>query len=609
MILKKHKDSNLTTISVLLLEKIREFNQSDSANQLWSNGITRADLLNMIEESSKQLSFLARYPVPLLQKLIQADRVGKETLEKYRDVFVGFGVGMDKVSETSLFRDYQGYAPSPEGYFWAWTESPMFDKEKEIKIRELELSFSKSFETKIFDNSSRQYIKVEEIENFIKAYVHETQIHWFSIFREPNIKWTNDLLIRYKDFVDWSWIHRNPSVEWNFELIESVKDRLNWSYISCCPHLNWTPELLDKHKEYLVFKHEKPNYDGNKYKGFGRSARGVASAILDMKNENRERNPYGNLSGIISDSSHLDWSIELIEVVKGYWDWRVLSANERIPWTDEWIEIYVELLDFEALSSNRSVSWSQPLISKYLENWDWEALTLNPSLPWSESFIATYEDRWTWKYYDDRFVTEGKRLSHVTLKSSISSNTGIGWTLSMLKRWGSVVDLWTIAGCGNLTDMAIIYSGQKLDESRLVGWKHLKFSDWRESVELDDTGWERMARNPKSCVSKNNVEYYHSRRISLVVFQGNARDGAYQQKDLSVLEVLKELPAKGFEFQDLVENEFTWLQHLLGSNFVNDGLWDEVIEELFTPDFIKEYLSFLDNNIGLLTGSITEHEN
>src|SRR5690606_470013 len=59
-------------------------------------------------------------------------------------------------------------------------------------------------------------------------------------------------------------------------------------------------------------------------------------------------------------------------------NWSLLSQSTKIKWTRELIDKYFLLWDFKSLSKNSSLPWTLSLVQRYAHYWDLKALKQNP---------------------------------------------------------------------------------------------------------------------------------------------------------------------------------------------------------------------------------------
>ena len=412
--------------------------------------------------SKEELIFLSRYPKPILENLVLKKIISKEEIENFIGLFKHFNISIESYYPENYLNEFKNNF-FPEGYFQVVISN--YPVRNNLFIDEIQ----KEFKIKRMNNEHGIDISLNQFCQFIYKYNVSKEITWYDVCCHPNIPWTNELIIKYRNVWYWETLHRNSSIIWNFELIEKAVDYLNWAFISSYEYLIWDTLSLTKYKDYIIF-----SIDPDKKWKRGYNKKGKKYSIYGP-GESFNDNIHSNLKGSLSLSESIDWSKEIIDCVLDYWDWEELASNKSIAWDEEMIEYYSKKLDFKSLSSNPSVKWNERLIEKYKSKWDWKNLSGNLSLPWSYEFIERYEKKWQWKlknYYNN--ISDESNF-----QSSISTNPSIMWNIKMLSKWERRLDFWRIARRGNLQDKALKRFYHKFDRKELVGWTFHKCSDFR----------------------------------------------------------------------------------------------------------------------------------
>lgn len=539
---------------------------------------TFSDLVSYLNNAKEVFNYLVRYPKPILGKLISEKIISDRDFKEYKIIFDYYGVSLKcEPEEVSI-----GRYPPPEGFFKVWISSFNFD------FAPLVTDIKNKFVTKTSESGNVVFVSSKQVNEFLEKYKDIEEIHWSFFCQETNIPWTNELITRFSDVWDWKRLHRNPSVKWNFELIEANLKYVNWLFISTCPSLKWTKERLIEYKEYLVFHSNKPNKKGDEY--------------------SLQENGFSSSKNVsLSSSKTIEWSLEIIDCVRDYWNWDELCSNESIPWDGEIIDYFEEQIHFGSLSSNPSVKWTEELIRKYRFKWDWEGLSGNPNLPWSYGFIKEYEDQWYWKPdFDDYFENEIVYPLSLINSPSISSNQAILWDEKMLLEWENRVDFWRIAKAGKIEESAIKKFHTKFYRKEVVNTELYKHSDWYDSADIYRTGWENFSINKNFFMTRKNIDFYYQNSISLTYPVGNlANDGFFETKDYRLLEILKNSLVLEISLNELIENEAGWSQYLVNDSFINDSIWVSVLKPIFTDELCRSYLEYHLNYIELSEKSET----
>jgi hypothetical protein len=524
--------------------------------------------LDNLEYFNKVEAYLLRYPRTILNYLACNKLVSNSVLKSQKEIFNFFEIRLQE-KESSLYLEWD---QAPPGYF-----SVKFDTKNTYQpIKENILN---SCKTKTRDYSDVIFVLSKQIGRFIDSYKDSKEINWEYISKETSIKWTNELLKEVRDLINWKYLYTNPSIKWNFDLLHENKDKIDWRKIVTKPQLFWTTEFIIEYKKYLHFTNLNIFFDGSRFTRY------------EYLTDNPM--PYRYFNASISLARNVNWNYELIDRFKDIWDWNELSANSSIGWNEYLIGIFSEYISFKYLSINPDVIWSEYLIEKYAAKWDWNFLSGNPKLPWTFNFIKKYENKWTWKpdiHHDRLEYLEYDRNIGMRHRS-ISTNVGIVWDEKMISEWLEKIDLWRIAYLGKLRDDVILKFHEEFNKNELVDWRYDKFSDWSETVEIHRTGWGNLALNDNFFLTKKIVEFLSKTKITLKVPVGNfAYNGYYDQKEVCLLEILRNNPLKNITFQDIIENEEGWSNELLNEEFINDSIAERFIKPLFTEKYMLKFM-------------------
>lgn len=233
------------------------------------------------------------------------------------------------------------------------------------------------------------------------------------------------------------------------------------------------------------------------------------------------------------------------------------------------------------------------MIEKYSKRINCVNISGNPNLPWSYYLIKKYQDKWQWRPEYDWYHDE-KTNDY----PSLSTNSGIEWTLEILNDFNVKVDFWRIALKGKIPEETIKRFKKEFDRKELIGWEHYRFSDWRETAEIHRTGWENLSLNPNFSFSSNLLVFLYKNTVKLTYPEGNlAHNGDYVTKEFRLLEILKNTPIAISELDELMDNELSWGKILVNENHINDTIWEILLKPLFTEKYIEEFLSFIKTKI------------
>lgn len=557
------KNININFLANLLFKELKSKDVFHNFEKLLKISPSIPQIIEIIKYAQEFDNFIIRYPKPILKKIIDCKLLATDKIKQYSDVFNRFEIDL-VVKDQAQKREKDS---SPNGYFRAWISAYQFD------YRPIINDIIENFKTKNSDSCNLIFVSVDQINEFIEKYKSIKEIHWHVISQETNIRWTDDLITMYKDLWDWKYLNKNSSVFWHFNLLDKIPDKINWQRIVHETQLKWNAEQINRYKNYLHFSNIGIKQEfGGCYINY--------NYLTDRTNSK---------GASLSSSSCVDWNLDLIKQFKELWDWNELSTNENFIWDKNIIDNLSDHISFNFLSMNKSVEWSEDLIDDYLERWNWELMSGNPNLPWSSDFLKKYEMKWQWRpKYDWYFVEKTNTYP------SISTNTGIIWDNTMFLQFKDRIDLWRIAKIAKVNDDVLRISYIELCRNENIGCEFHKFSDWNDTVDLYRTGWENLKLNNNFTISLDNIEFYFLKNIELTYPVGNmANDGTYVTKTYRLLELFKEKPVCGITINDLIENEFGWTQYVLNENFINNSVWDQVIEPLFTEELCLLFLTNL----------------
>ena len=507
-------------------------------------------------------NFIIKHSKPIFTKVKKEKNLTSFEIERIKSFFKNnlHGIDDNEIEDNAKYDNYFSLKLHDFGYDINNFISDLRDK----------------YKFKYTTGSMYVYISVDELEKFIDEYKDFANFKVYSLLRIANqtsINWTTRLINKYSDIWGWHFLHRNPKVNWNFEIIDQNISRVNWSFISSYENLKWTVELLIKYKDYLIF-----SVDKSHYQKIGRNKLGKEYAIISVSDSLQESyNYYSYLSGSISLSKTIEWSKEIIDSVKEYWNWSELCGNNSIFWSEEIIAYFKDYIDFKSLSINPNVPWSEKLILKYYDLWNWEELSGNKGLNWSFDFLKKYVNNWSWKPRHNWYINDENVDS-----PSISTNEGIQWTLEILNEWNDKIDFWLIARKGKICNDALMHYFEELNRKEKVGWIFHKYSDWRETEDIYRTGWENLALNKNFRISMQNVNFLYEKKISLTYSEGNLaqNDGSYETTEYRILELLKDSVIEGIAIDDLMANENSWSNILINDEFINDSIWLNIIKPI-----------------------------
>ncbi len=189
-------------------------------------------------------------------------------------------------------------------------------------------------------------------------------------------------------------------------IFESTKDSFLWTSISQAANINWS---------------------------------------IDFLNDNYARLDWA----LLSANPSLPWSMELIELFEGYWDWNAISgiiSNRNYIQTDEFSILanrHCQELDWVALSEGDNLS--SEVVEQYIDSIDWSVLSSNMLFPWSREFLGKYKNRIDWNLFSENFIMKHfdrffnirtiELFQHHFNWEYLSENRNLKWSIHLMARF------------------------------------------------------------------------------------------------------------------------------------------------------------------------------
>lgn len=242
---------------------------------------------------------------------------------------------------------------------------------------------------------------------------NQAQLNWDLVSINTNIDWTNEIIIRFENFLNWDSLSSNKSINWkNPELIALAAEQgkiwdifenstATWTKddyyilknenklsdewvllqrIFLGKNLDW--QLSEFIKEYESFLEQECgpyiDYDYNSYTG-----------------EIRETKMYHSLT------LYEEYQKCLEKIFKKYWEQFCYSENAftkalfkfSTNKSKEILPPFYIKKNWEYLSKSKMLPWSKDLISKYASSWHWKNLLQNDSIAWTSDLIEFFFDK------------------------------------------------------------------------------------------------------------------------------------------------------------------------------------------------------------------------
>jgi len=87
---------------------------------------------------------------------------------------------------------------------------------------------------------------------------------WSNLSGNSSIKWTDELISKYYDFINFYSLSSNENVEWSIRLIDKYIDNWDWENLSGNPSLPWSIALLLRYKERLYWRRDHKRIESKK---------------------------------------------------------------------------------------------------------------------------------------------------------------------------------------------------------------------------------------------------------------------------------------------------------------------------------------------------------
>ncbi len=180
----------------------------------------------------------------------------------------------------------------------------------------------------------------------------------YMISHRNNIIWTRKLIDYLSDYFDWDVFSDNCNIQWSNELFEEYIDK--WHFGNLARNVSFPWDI---------------NKINTSITGFDR---------LELRPTERG---YRYIFGWFDLSKRkLNWTDELIDRFKDYWNWDCLSCNNSVPWNMEMIQKYNDYIEFSTLSysDNKYIPWTYDFIKLHENKVNWIHLLNNNTIQYNE---------------------------------------------------------------------------------------------------------------------------------------------------------------------------------------------------------------------------------
>ena len=327
---------------------------------------------------------------------------------------------------------------------------------------------------------------------FSEEELHKYQqiINWGFISGNESIRWTVDLVNKYKNQLDMETFSMESPAFADINFLEEIKEVIPWegsnsglflsSSIAMSKYVPWSQELIWKYRKSLNFDHLSYNEYlpwseklidrfKSRWDWEGVGANNGVPWTLHLVNKYLDRLDLSSNWVLynLCYTSHTD----LIEEYHPYLNWRIICQNPNLPWIEEnLMDRWKEHLNWNGLSYNKTlhkkpdffednlelwmtdpvhffngfsriptIQWSSQFIDRYIDFWDWEWLCQNEGVSWNEEMIDHFKDKVQWggrEYNEDNsFRSAG----------GLITNENLPWSIDFLIRYEEHIDfdeLW-----------------------------------------------------------------------------------------------------------------------------------------------------------------------
>lgn len=300
-----------------------------------------------------------------------------------------------------------------------------------------------------------------------------------TIFSNEQINWNCNILHRLGKAVIWDLISNNKNVRWH-EVIPRFENQIDWKIACWNNSFPWRGEYFERHADELDWE--------------------WLSALKVPVNGDVLYRHRDNWDWVrLSMNSHINWTVELLDLFAQRIDWGLMSMNENIDFTpeilekfrDRWdfslmynnhkmvsdpylpllqsyapiefeylseskrdltvgfIEKNAGLLQWDELSANQYLPWSTHLYQQFESKLNFAELSGNPNIAWTLEFIEKHKKKLNW---------DGSIHTKYGTLSSLSFNSGLPWSFNLVEKyfdhweWGKYVP-------GIEDDCSIVHDG------------------------------------------------------------------------------------------------------------------------------------------------------
>jgi hypothetical protein len=252
----------------------------------------------------------------------------------------------------------------------------------------------------------------------------------------------------------------------------------------------------------------------------------------------------------ISDNTHIEWSLELIDQFKEKWNWKHLSRNVSLNW------------------------WSEALLKFFEDKWDWIELSNNINLNLNSDLIEKFKTKWNWNSVNfHRDITKMEITEKII--TGISGNSSISWDYEKINKFQDHID-WHALSLNTNIEFTSNIRHNKCYYGKIIGWSFGTYFNLLN--EFENWNFKSLSYNPSLCMMKCSLP----ERVLIEFLDAYEWDWTGISKNPSIpwtyktIETFKDrIDWKSFSRRELLSN----CEHAIGS---------------WSTDLIEKYIDKLD---------------
>jgi hypothetical protein len=189
--------------------------------------------------------------------------------------------------------------------------------------------------------------------------------------------WSDEMIEKYKDFLDWGDLSNSSKIIWSEEKIEKYQQYIVWWNFSLNENFKWTEDFINKYSEKLEWQYLRMN------KAIPWNFKIIESNFVSISDSFITQDLYSN-------HEPTEFGIK-----KYYYE--VVLKLKDFNFTIEEIDNNIKFISFRDLTNNLSFPWNKDLIKKYFNYIKKENclnnLTNHTNIIWDNEMIMDYYDQ------------------------------------------------------------------------------------------------------------------------------------------------------------------------------------------------------------------------